>query len=122
MGENRLASRLDLPVAPEVQDERRVFARFITDSAVRIKEPHKEDIYKGTCKDISAGGARVITGKKLRSDDKVELWVNVPSLKKPLRLVGNVRWLKELSPDVWDTGINFQDVDFMTLAPFFRTF
>jgi c-di-GMP-binding flagellar brake protein YcgR len=64
---------------------------------------------------IGAGGVMIISGQKLELDTQVELELSLWHSDNPLKCKGRVAWVneivpKEVSPRLFNTGIEFVDI------------
>ncbi len=73
-------------------------------------------------RDISAGGAKVVSRERLYLNDSIALLVKLPDDRDPFPLNGEVIWSRneEENPRVWDIGIRFHKVDLMSLHRIFK--
>jgi len=94
--------------------EKRNFVRFQENMKIRydrISSAPSQDNAK--MKNISSSGLCISTYEKLKEKDNLEIEIEVPGFSKPVKLIGSVIWVKELSfPDdlgrrIFYTGIRF---------------
>ncbi len=93
--------------------ERRLFERIEAKCPVKLDskdQPFDANIY---LRDFSAGGVRIITKKKLNTNQDLDFWVAVPDGHDPLQLQGKVVWLKDVGKNLWDAGICFKRIHLM---------
>lgn len=59
-------------------------------------------------RDISAGGARILTGVKLEPGQRVRLEISLSGSRKTIRAAGEVRWVREVyEGEVFEAGLEF---------------
>ena len=98
--------------------EKRRFVRFQEGMKIRynrIDSAHSQDNAK--MRNISRKGLCVSTYEKLKAKDNLEIEIEVPGFSKPIKLMGQVMWVKELrSPDdqgrrMFYTGMRFGKIN-----------
>lgn len=98
--------------------EKRRFVRFQEDMKIRynlIDSVHSRDKIK--MRNISRKGLCISTYEKLKTKDSLEIEIEVPGFSKPIKLIGQVMWVKELrSPDeqgrrMFYTGMRFGKIN-----------
>lgn len=98
--------------------EKRRFVRFQEDMKIRysrIDSAHSQDSAK--MRNVSRKGLCISTYEKLKEKDNLEIEIEVPGFSKPVKLMGQVMWVKELrSPDehgrrMFYTGMRFGKID-----------
>ena len=77
------------------KDERRANGRSKLALALTLHGGH--NFYLGVSENISEGGLFVVTYMKLEIGEQVELEFTLPTLDRPIRVVGEVRWFR--TPD-----------------------
>lgn len=101
--------------------ERRIFERIEAKYPLSLnsaEEPFDAGTY---LRDISAGGAKVITKHKLGIFNNIEFWVGVPDGHGPLHFSGRIVWQKDVGKNVWDAGICFNHVRLMEFRRLFNS-
>lgn len=98
--------------------EKREFVRFEEDLKIRYNRINSEiNLDNAKMQNISRKGLCISTYEKLKEKDNLELEIDVPGFKAPVKLVGSVAWVREKrSPDdhgrrVFYTGIKFGKID-----------
>jgi len=92
--------------------EKRRFVRF--QEGMKIRYNRQGDI---KMRNISRKGLCISTYEKLKTKDSLEIEIEVPGFSKPIKLMGQVMWVKELrSPDdqgrrMFYTGMRFGKID-----------
>ncbi len=98
--------------------ERRRFVRFDIDAAVSFlffDDLHIRTMLEGKIKNLSAGGACVVTHKKIPCGKELEVAFLLPGVRKSLRLRGTVAWVHERSKSdsmaapAFEAGIRFTE-------------
>ena len=95
--------------------ERRVYERFSARFPAKFKDTREEFGSKMFLTNASAQGAQLTSKEHLYVNDKVALEVSVPDGKRPLIIKGQVIWIKREAPYLWDIGIKFHQIRFMSL-------
>ena len=94
--------------------EKRSFVRFQENMKIRynhISSAPNQDTVR--IKNISSSGLCISTYEKLKEKDNLEIEIEVPGFSKPVKLIGSVMWVKELSFSddlgrrIFYTGIRF---------------
>ncbi len=67
--------------------------------------------YKATLKNISATGAAFETRKHIPVMTHINIYIDIDTRKKPIELVGNVVWIKKISPAKYSVGVRFIQLD-----------
>lgn len=93
--------------------ERRLFERIDVKFPLKINSKDSAFDAETYLRDISAGGAKIITRQKLETDKEINCWVSVPDGCEPLHFYGRVAWLRNVGKDIWDAGICFKDIRLM---------
>lgn len=99
--------------------ERRRYVRFNDEIKIRynlLPNPHNPSTSKTF--DISKKGLCLITYEKLKKKSYLELELDVPGSLKPLKLVGQVMWLKELkNHDAMDRRVFYVGIRYSKMNP-----
>lgn len=109
-----------MPTAIETTGERRIFERFSARFPVKFKDAREDYGTEVFLRDASAQGARIVTKERFFLDDQVSLEVELPDGGDPMVLSGRVVWVKVLNPSLWDTGMQFQQVNFLRMQRLFK--
>jgi len=97
--------------------ERRKFIRLQAPIGVTYKVLKKIKRAKSSqtlIKNIGGGGIRIMTKDDLKSGDLVELAIEIPHLKEPIRAVGEVVWFahfRDRDREGREAGIRFRDIE-----------
>jgi PilZ domain len=62
-------------------------------------------------KDISEGGLCLISDEELKMDVYITLLFHIPPNDELVNAYGKVMWYKKVSEHLFETGINFWDID-----------
>ncbi len=77
--------------------EKRQFERAAFDGQVTIQ--HESETFPARVRDLSVGGAYVLSDRKLSNGDAVQMTIALPALvdrgKPPALLEGVVRWIRD---------------------------
>lgn len=104
----------------DVDMNRRVFERFYLEFSSRLRDTGSQRTILIICRDISAQGMGIITGRALKKDDTLKLWLDIPDSHPPVHLSGRVVWSKESEPGIWRVGICFEQVQLTRLHCIFE--
>lgn len=92
--------------------EQRGYVRLVTEGQVIFSIQGKEDTPdKVSLNDLSVGGLRMTTDKKLNEQDILELTLQIPGIAGDLKAQGKTVWQRELTPESFDTGIAFTSME-----------
>jgi len=65
-------------------------------------------VYYSLTRDISMGGARIMTGAPLEVGARVRLDITLGRSRKRIRAIAEVRWVRELyDREIYDVGLQF---------------
>ena len=101
--------------------EKRLYDRFQSRFPVKFKDARQGFGTNVSLRNVSAGGAKITTKEQLFLNDSVTLEVELLDGKGPMSLRGEVAWIKNIDPDLWDVGLRFYDVVFMNLWRLYKT-
>ena len=102
-------------VEDPLDEKRRVFERFPSRFPARFKDTRNDfgtDVY---LRNASAEGVRITTKERLYLGDNVTLEVELPDGKDALILRGEVVWVKNKGPEMWDIGLKFHKIVLMDM-------
>ena len=97
--------------------ERRKFIRLQAPIGVEYRLVKKgKHTSKGPSllKNIGAGGVRITAKEDLQEGDLLELFIDIPHLKEPIRTAGQVVWFShhvEQGRDTREAGVRFRDIE-----------
>jgi Tfp pilus assembly protein PilZ len=109
-----------MPTDAQSAEERRLFKRFSARFPVKFKDERDEYGTDVFLQDASAQGMRILTKDRFFRGDNVALNVELPDGKEPMVLSGRVVWAKPSTTSLWDTGVQFNQVDFLGMQRLFR--
>ncbi len=95
--------------------DRRLFERFDVRFPTRFRDTsidYGTDVF---IQDCSGTGVRITTRQRMFIDDVVSLEVKMPDGLDPVALNGRVRWVHQVTGEVWEVGVEFHRVDFMRM-------
>lgn len=102
-------------VQNKIMMERRKFIRLETTIKVDYKSEEAKTSGSGLCRNISLGGIRLISNKRLEKDQAMELKMYIIKKQKPVTATGRIMWVKEIaikgSTNVYDIGIKFLHIE-----------
>jgi len=101
-------------------EDRRVFERFSARYPAKFKYARADFGANLLLRDVSAGGARIVSKEKISMNDKIDLEVELPDGRSPLNLSGKVTWTKPGAPGEWDAGIQFDKMRLMQLQRIYK--
>ena len=91
-----------------IQEEDKVVLGVPADGA----EEDPERILLALTRDISPGGARLVSGIAVHEGDRVRLEIGLTSSRRLFRGTGTVRWVSRLfKDDIYEIGVEFAEVD-----------
>jgi uncharacterized protein (TIGR02266 family) len=89
-----------------VAEETKVAIRILPEDSYK----HDKNVVYALTKDISSGGAKILTDKMLPVDTLVQIELTLAKLRKLVTVKGRVRWVNELyDNDVFEMGLEFID-------------
>jgi c-di-GMP-binding flagellar brake protein YcgR len=98
-GERRIDSR--------VPEENKVVIELLLD----IQLPPEQKIFSALTKDISPGGARVMTNVALPVDSPVKVEIALPRRRKLIKATGKVRWSRSIyGEELFEMGVEFTEI------------
>ena len=102
--------------------ERRRFVRFQKEMKIRYNLLHKpSDATESKTADISRKGLCLLTYEKLRLKDWLSLEVELPDFSRPVKLTGQVVWIKDLqSHDEQGRRLFYVGIKFSKIKPEFE--
>ena len=106
--------------ALQTTQERRMFERFSARFPVKFKDTREDYGSEVFLRDASAQGVRILTKERFFLEDQLSLEVELPDGKEPLVLSGRVVWSRLLNLTLWDTGLQFNEVDFLKMQRLFK--
>jgi hypothetical protein len=98
----------------------RIFERFSARFPVKFKHSRHDFGTEVFLRDASAEGMKVATKEKMFLNDSVSLLVKLPDGHDPLTLNGQVVWVKSKSPELWEVGLRFHQVNLMEMQRMFK--
>ena len=101
--------------------ERRIFDRFQARFPTKFKDTRGDFGNDVFLRDASANGVNILTKDSLFLNDRIALEVELPDGNDPLVLRGRVMWSKPANESsLWDTGMEFDEIDFMKMQRIFK--
>jgi Tfp pilus assembly protein PilZ len=101
-------------------EERRIYERFPARFPVRFKDTRNDYGTDVFLRDASAQGLRILTKERFFLDDQLSLEVELPDGQEPMVLNGRVVWSKLVNLSLWDTGVQFPEVNFFRMQRLFK--
>jgi len=96
--------------------EKRREKRIEEETKVSIKVLSGEDsdsennVDYALTKDISSGGLKILTDRRLPVDTLLEIELTLPKMRRIVTIKGKVRWVNQIyDDDVFETGLQFVD-------------
>ena len=71
-------------------------------------------------RDASASGLQLLTRERMFFNDRVALEVELPDGTPPIALNGRVVWTKPNGVNMWDVGVEFDDIQLMKIQRLFK--
>lgn len=109
-----------MPTDVQATGERRMFERFSARFPVKFKDTREDYGTNVFLQNASAGGMRISTKERFFLDDQLSLEVELPDGGEPMILSGHVVWARLLNLALWDTGIQFHEVNFFRMQRLFK--
>ena len=109
-----------MTAVPDTAGERRIFERFSARFPVKFKDSRENFGSDVFLRDASAQGVRILTKERFFLDDQVSLEVELPDGGEPMVLSGRVVWVKLLNLSLWDTGVQFKQVNLFRMQRLFK--
>ncbi len=98
--------------------ERRQIQRFGTSLFIRFSTESEQGVKsEGFTQDVSLGGAKLLSLKRLNVDDNLEISIDVPNNPDITLAEANVRWVgaqkekDDIGRDVFPVGVEFTFID-----------
>jgi Tfp pilus assembly protein PilZ len=104
----------------DMNDDRRLFERFSARFPVKYKDSRNDFGIAVFLRDVSAGGAKILSREKLFLNDNISLLVKLPDSKDPFPINGQVVWTSNGVPQIWDIGIRFHKINPLGLWRIFK--
>jgi Tfp pilus assembly protein PilZ len=109
-----------MTMTDQTTGERRIFERFSARFPVKFKDEREDYGAEVSMRDASAEGVRIHTKERFFLDDQISLEVGLPDGGEPMILSGRVVWVKLLNLSLWDTGVQFEKVNFLKMQRLFK--
>ncbi len=103
-----------------MDNERRIFDRFQARFPLKFKDSRADFGQEVFLRDASASGAHIVAHQRMFFNDRVSLEVELPDNNQPMALNGRVVWTKPASGNLWDIGLQFDNINFMRLQRLFK--
>ncbi|MDE2222116.1 MAG: PilZ domain-containing protein [Candidatus Omnitrophica bacterium] len=100
--------------------ERRIYERFSARFPVKFKDTRNDYGTDVFLRDASAQGVRILTKERFFLEDQLSLEVALPDGQEPMVLSGKVVWSKLLNLTLWDTGVEFSEINFFKMQRLFK--
>ncbi|VAW45293.1 hypothetical protein MNBD_GAMMA03-987 [hydrothermal vent metagenome] len=101
-------------------DEKRIFERFVARFPAKFKDSMEDFGNSVYLRNASANGAKFSTRERVQMHDTVTLEVQLPQERTPMAIQGEVVRIKEQKYNVWDIGLEIQDINLMNMARLYR--
>ncbi len=85
---------------------KRQYSRFKVDSNCKMFTQGRLD-FSAYCRDISTGGAGIVTNVNLPENSSVRLLLNIPWKEEMVEAFGKVAWCNKLTDKYYRLGIRF---------------
>jgi len=103
------------------QDDRRIFQRFSIRLPLRFIDLYSGKEGLGETQDVNAKGVGFKTGRELKVNTPVELWLDVPDRGEPLYTRGKISWARPEGVGEFKVGVALEKADLMGLSRILRT-
>ena len=101
--------------------ERRIYERFPARFPAKFKDARADFGREIVLRDASASGVNILTKERMFFNDKVAIEVELPNNESPMVLNGRVVWSKPANANVWESGLQFEEINFMRLQRLFKS-
>ena len=102
-------------------DDQRIFQRFSIRLPLRFIDLYSGKEGLGETHDVNAKGVGFRTGKEIKPETPVELWLDVPDRGEPLYTRGKVAWSRAEGIGEYKIGVSLEKADLMGLSRILRT-
>lgn len=101
--------------------ERRIYERFPARFPAKFKDSRGDFGQDVFLRDASASGINILTKERMYYNDKISLEIELPNSNSPIILNGKVVWSKPANSTAWESGLNFDEVNFMKIQRLFKS-
>jgi hypothetical protein len=104
--------------------DRRLCGRFVSRFPAKFKDARDDFGEKIYLRNFSAGGIKITTRERLYINDGVILEVMLSDERGPMIFRGEIVWVRNRDPEIWDAGLKFYKVvlmDMWRLSEFVET-
>jgi len=98
-----------------LKHEKRMYERFASPCPIKFKYSRHDYNQDVSLENVSADGIKIATNEHLYRNDSISLEVLMDGKKHPLMLDGLVVWTKNKSPNLWDVGLKFYQINLMKI-------
>jgi len=109
-----------MPTDLQNASERRIFERFSARFPAKFKDTRENYGTDVFLRDASAQGIRIVTKERFFWGDQIAVDVELPDGGLPMTLSGFVVWVKSVNLSLWETGIQFNEVDLFRMQRLFK--
>lgn len=102
-------------------NERRIYERFPARFPAKFKDARGDFGQDVFLRDASASGVNILTKDRLFFNDSIALEIELPNSESPIVLNGKIVWSKPANSNAWESGMAFEEVNFMKLQRLFRS-
>ena len=100
--------------------EQRIFDRFPVRFPAKIKDAREDFGETLQLRDASAIGAKFQARDRYYLNDSLVIELSLPDGMGPMNLRGQVIWVKEKGPSLWDIGLKFHEISLMHLSRLYK--
>ncbi len=102
-------------------NERRIYERFPARFPAKFKDARGDFGQDVFLRDASASGINILTKDRLFFNDSISLEIELPNSDSPMVLNGKIVWSKPANTNAWESGMVFEEVNFMKLQRLFKS-
>ena len=102
-------------------NERRVYERFPARFPAKFKDARGDFGQDVFLRDASASGINILTKDRLFFNDNIAIEIELPNSHTPMVLNGKIVWSKPANSHAWESGMQFEEVNFMKLQRLFKS-
>lgn len=103
------------------QAERRLYERFPARFPAKFKDARADFGQEVVLRDASASGINILTRERMFFNDKIAIEIELPDNESPLVLNGRIVWSKPANASAWESGMQFEQVNFMKMQRLYKS-
>ena len=100
--------------------ERRLYQRFSARFPAKFKDSRQDFGSNVFLRNASASGIQIATLEKLFAHDHVALEVELPDGFSPMPIAGEVVWVRQSQPNIWEAGLNLNKTNLVRMSRLYK--